>query len=78
MTGAEAVAALVAACREAGADVPTIFAHFDDADVQAYADALASWLSLDQLHLWMRSTAATIAEGRCLCRACIAQRKAAA
>lgn len=70
MTGAEAVAALVAACREAGADVPTIFAHFDDADVQAYAEALASWLPLDQLHLWMRSTARTIAEGRCLCQGC--------
>ncbi len=71
MTPDQTVERLFTACRSAGVDPDIVFAHYDDADVQAYGEALgAGWIPLDQLHLWMTSTARTIAEGRCLCRTC--------
>ena len=72
MTNNETVKALVHACRVAGVDAETIFAHFDEADIREYASHLSApgGIAPEQLPRWMASTAATIADGRCLCRAC--------
>lgn len=62
---------LRAACIEAGVDPETVFNHYDRRDIEAYAAALADGsVRREDLHLWMASTARTIADGRCLCRAC--------
>ena len=75
MTAGEAVAALVNACREAGVDPELIFQHYAERDIEAYRDALeAGHIQPRDLHLWMRSTARTIAENRCLCEPCIKRR----
>jgi len=64
---------LRAACMQAGVDAELIFNHYDAADIEAYAAALADGsVRSEDLHLWMRSTARTIRDGRCLCRACLA------
>lgn len=66
---------LLRACRTAGVDPETIFAHFDDADVRSYGEALErGWIDPADLPKWMESTAATIRDRRCLCRACNAAR----
>lgn len=73
MSVTETAAALVAACRTAGVDPTLIFEHYNAADIAAYAEALRDGsVKAADLHLWMASTARTIAEGRCLCRACSA------
>jgi len=61
------------ACRAAGVDPETIFEHFGEADIRAYAEALADGsIRAADLPRWIASTARTIADGRCLCRACLA------
>lgn len=70
MTTAGTVAALLAACRQAGVDAALIFKHYNAADVESYGAALDDWLDPADLHLWMASTSQTIREGRCLCRGC--------
>ncbi len=73
MNAGEVVEQLFAACRSAGVDSGIVFEHYDAADIAAYAAALRDGsVRREDLHLWMRSTALTIAEGRCLCRACSA------
>jgi hypothetical protein len=62
---------LLRACQTAGVDPELIFEHFDEADLCAYRDALADGsVRHEDLPRWMESTAATIRDGRCLCRAC--------
>lgn len=64
------------ACIQAGVDPENVFNHYDRRDIEAYAAALADGsVRSEDLHLWMRSTALTIAEGRCLCRECLADTK---
>jgi len=64
---------LRAACTQAGADAELIFAHWNEADVRAYRDALADGsVKAADLPRWMASTARTIRDRRCLCRACSA------
>ena len=70
---------LWAACRAAGVDPQVVFAHWNEADVRAYAEALADGaVKHADLPAWMASTRATIADGRCLCRACLAATKGVA
>lgn len=71
----DAVDALIAACRVANADPEAILQHFDEADIDAYGQALAEgWIPAADLPRWMSSTAATIASGRCLCWTCLRER----
>lgn len=64
---------LWAACRAAGVDPHVVFAHYGEADLRAYAAALRDGaVKAADLPRWMASTRATIADGRCLCRACSA------
>lgn len=64
---------LRAACMQAGVDAENIFNHYDRRDIEAYAAALADGsVKAADLPRWMASTRATIADGRCLCRACSA------
>jgi len=64
---------LRAACIQAGVDPETVFNHYDRRDIEAYAAALADGsVKAADLPRWMASTRATIADGRCLCRACSA------
>ncbi len=64
---------LWAACRAAGVDPQVVFAHYDERDIAAYAAALRDGsVKHADLPKWMESTARTIADGRCLCRACLA------
>lgn len=66
---------LHAACQSAGVDAEAIFSHFDEADIRAYAEALADGsVKAADLPRWMASTRATIADGRCLCAACVRER----
>lgn len=75
MTAGEVVEQLFAACRSAGVDPGIVFEHFDRADIAAYREALErGWIDPAALPRWMDSTAATIASGRCLCRACLQAR----
>jgi len=69
---------LRAACMHAGADAELIFAHWNEADIEAYAAALADGsIRAADLPRWIASTARTIADGRCLCRACRADTRRA-
>lgn len=62
---------LLSACQQAGVDPEVIFAHYDEADLCAYREALRDGsVKAADLPKWMESTAATIRDGRCLCRAC--------
>lgn len=62
---------LRAACIQAGVDAELIFTHWDEADVRAYRTALRDGaIKAADLPRWMESTARTIRDGRCLCRAC--------
>lgn len=62
---------LLDACTRAGVDAELIFEHFDEADLIAYRAALADGsVRHEDLPRWMASTARTIRDGRCLCRAC--------
>lgn len=71
MNAGEVVEQLFAACRAAGVDPEVIFAHYDAADIRAYRAALADGaVKHADLPAWMASTARTIRERRCLCRAC--------
>lgn len=71
MTPSEVSKMLWNACQQAGVDPEVIFAHYDAADIEAYRDALADGsVRHEDLPRWMESTAATIRERRCLCRAC--------
>lgn len=64
------------ACQSAGVDPEVIFAHYDEADLRAYAAALRDGsVKHADLPKWMAGTARTIADGRCLCRACLADTK---
>lgn len=73
MTLDEVSKLLWAACIQAGVDPQVVFAHYGEADLRAYASGLADGsVRREDLHLWMASTARTIADGRCLCRACLA------
>lgn len=64
---------LRAACIQAGVDAELIFTHYAAADIAAYAAALADGsVRREDLPRWMASTARTIRDGRCLCRACLA------
>ena len=76
MSVTETAAALVHACRVAGVDAAIVFQHFDGRDLEAYREALAApdGIAVPDLHLWMRSTAQTIADGRCLCEGCKTRR----
>ena len=75
MNAGEVVEQLFAACRAANADPEAIFQHFDEADIDAYGQALEQgWIPAASLPRWMSCTAATIASGRCLCRACLQAR----
>ncbi len=66
---------LLSACLQAGVDPEPIFAHFDEADLRAYAVALANGsVRHSDLPAWMESTARTIRDGRCLCGRCCAAR----
>ncbi len=59
------------ACMQAGVDPETVFNHYDRRDIEAYAAALADGaVKHADLPRWIASTRATIADGRCLCRAC--------
>ena len=59
------------ACEAAGVSAEQIFSHWNEADIDAYAEALAEgWIPADHLPRWMASTAQTIREKRCLCRKC--------
>lgn len=61
------------ACMQAGVDAELIFTHYDAADIAAYAAALRDGsVKHADLPAWMASTARTIRDGRCLCRACSA------
>ena len=71
MTNDEVVRQLFAACQSAGVDPDTVLSHFNEQDIDAYGQALAEgWIPAAVLPKWMRSTAETIASGRCLCRKC--------
>lgn len=71
MTPDQTVERLFTACRSAGVDPEPLFAHFADADVRAYGEALErGWIDPADLPKWMASTGETIASGRCLCRKC--------
>lgn len=75
MTADRTIEKLFAACRVAGVDPEAIFQHFDEADIDAYGQALAEgWIPAASLPRWMSCTAATIASGRCLCRTCLRER----
>lgn len=64
---------LRAACIQAGVDPEAVFNHYDRRDIEAYAAALRDGsVKAADLPRWMASTRATIADGRCLCRACSA------
>jgi len=70
---------LRAACAQAGVDPENVFNHYDRRDIEAYAAALRDGsVKHADLPAWMASTARTIADGRCLCRACLAATKGAA
>lgn len=76
MNAGEVVEQLFAACRSAGVDPGIVFAHFDEADIAAYRAALRDGsVKAADLPRWMASTARTIRDGRCLCRACLADTK---
>lgn len=76
MNAGEVVEQLFAACRSAGVDPGIVFEHFADADVRSYGEALErGWIDPADLPKWMASTAATIRDGRCLCRHCLAATK---
>lgn len=72
MTVEEVSGLLWAACVKAGVDPALIFEHYNAADIQAYAEAIGQpgGIPAGDLHLWMFSTARTIADGRCLCESC--------
>lgn len=75
MTAGQTIEKLFNACRIAGVDPDLIFQHFDDADIREYGRAMGEgWIPAASLPRWMDSTAATIASGRCLCRACLQAR----
>ena len=75
MNESEVSKLLWAACIQAGVDPELIFEHYDEADLRAYAEAIADGsVRREDLHRWMASTAATIADGRCLCGTCNAAR----
>lgn len=75
MNASEVVEQLFAACRSAGVDPGIVFAHYGDADVRSYGEALErGWIDSADLPKWMESTAATIRDGRCLCGTCNAAR----
>lgn len=64
---------LRAACIQAGVDPENVFNHYDRRDIEAYAAALRDGaVKHADLPKWMESTARTIRDGRCLCRACLA------
>lgn len=65
---------LLDACAAAGVDAEEIFRHFDEADIRAYGEVIGQpdGIALDDLWRWMASTARTIRDRRCLCRACSA------
>lgn len=76
MTLDEVSKLLWTACMQAGVDAELIFAHWNEADIAAYAEALRDGsVKAADLPRWMASTARTIADGRCLCRACLADTK---
>lgn len=71
MNAGAVVEQLFAACRSAGVDPEVIFAHYDEADVRSYGEALErGWIDPADLPKWMASTARTIRDGRCLCLPC--------
>ncbi len=71
MNAGEVVEQLFAACRSAGVDPGIVFAHYADADVRSYGEALErGWIDPADLPKWMASTERTILEGRCLCGKC--------
>jgi len=73
MTLDEVSKLLWTACMQAGVDAELIFAHWNEADIAAYAEALRDGaVKTADLPRWMASTRATIADGRCLCPACLA------
>jgi hypothetical protein len=75
MKNDEAVRRLFAACRVGGVDAEKVFQHYDTDDIDSYREALErGWIDSTNLPKWMRSTAATIASGRCLCRTCLRER----
>lgn len=75
MSVRETAVLLLDACRSAGVDPELIFEHYDEADLIAYRAALRDGsIRAADLPRWMASTARTIRDRRCLCRACVAAR----